>query len=158
MMIPRTKVAGRARLVVLMAGLALVGAAGCAAAKPAGGTVAVVLQEWAVVPDSASVKAGPVTFNVSNKGPDDAHELVIIKTDLAPGTLPTDELGKVDEEGAGLETIGEVEEFDPGKVETATFDLKAGTYALICNIVQDEPDGSKESHYRQGMFIAFTVN
>lgn len=157
-MFPGTMLARRARLLALLAGLAVVGAAGCAAAKPAGGTVAVVLQEWAVVPAAASVKAGPVTFNVSNKGPDDPHELVIIKTDLAPGELPTDELGKVDEEGAGVETVGEVEEFDPGKVETATFELKAGTYALICNIVQDEPDGTKESHYRQGMFIAFTVN
>ena len=149
--------AGRVRLLALLAVLAVVGAAGCAAAKPTGGTVDVTLQEWAVVPAVASVAAGPVTFNVSNKGPDDPHEMVIVKTDLAPGQLPADEFGKVDEEGAGLEAIGEIEEFDPGKVETATFDLKAGSYVLICNIVQDEPDGSKESHYRQGMYIAFTV-
>ncbi len=147
---------GSSRLLATIALVALAGAA-CAAAKPAGGTVDVGLQEWAVVPAQTSVNAGPVTFKVNNTGPDDPHELVIIRTDLAPGKLPTDAFGKVDEAGAGIEMIGEVESFDPGKTETGTFDLKAGTYVLICNILQDEPDGSKESHYRMGMFTAFTV-
>jgi uncharacterized cupredoxin-like copper-binding protein len=148
---------GRARLMAVLAALALVGTAGCAAAKPAGGNVDVALQEWAVVPAQSSVSAGPVTFKVTNNGPDDPHEMVIIKTTLGPGDLPTNEFGKVDEEGAGLETIGEIEEFDPSKTETATFDLAAGSYVLICNILQDEPDGSKEAHYTMGMYIPFTV-
>ncbi len=154
---PRTTKAGRARLFAVMAVIAVVGAA-CSAAKPAGGTVDVGLQEWAVVPAVASIGAGPVTFKATNTGPDDPHELVVFKTDIAPGDLPASDVGKVDEEGAGIEMIGEIEEFDPGKTASATFDLKPGKYVLLCNIVQDEPDGTKESHYRQGMFIAFTVN
>ena len=51
----------------------------------------------------------------------------------------------------------EIEEFDPGKTGTATFDLAAGRYVLVCNIVQDEPDGTKESHYLMGMSTEFTV-
>ena len=136
---------------------ALVVAACAASAKPAGGTVEVSLQEWAVVPAQASVNAGTVTFNVKNVGPDDPHEMVVIKTDLAAAELPTNADGKVDEEGAGLEFIGEIEEFDPGATETASFDLKAGNYVLICNILQDEPDGSKEAHYKLGMYIPFAV-
>lgn len=149
--------AGRVRLLAALAALALVGAAGCAAAKPAGGSVAVALQEWAVVPAQSSVSAGPVTFKVTNNGPEDPHEMVIIKTALGAGDLPTNEFGKVDEEGAGIEMIGEIEEFDPNATETATFDLTPGAYVLICNILQDEPDGSKESHYKMGMYIPFTV-
>ncbi len=116
------------------------------------------LQEWAVLPAQSAVRAGSVTFNLKNAGPDDPHELVVIKTDLAPDKLPTDADGKVDEEGAGIEFIGEIEEFDPNKSETATFDLKAGKYVLICNIVEEEADGDKEAHYKMGMFTSFTVN
>jgi len=154
---PEARGRGRALGVSALA-LALVTSACGSAATPAGGTVAVALQEWAVVPARPSVNAGKVTFNVSNKGPDDPHEMVVIKTDLAPDKLPTDADGKVEEEGAGIEFIGEVESFDPGKSETATFELKPGKYALICNILQDEPDGSKEAHYKMGMLASFTVN
>lgn len=150
---------GRAWLLgasVVLAALVLAGCAG--SAKSAGGTVDVSLQEWAVVPAKASANAGTVTFNVKNIGPDDPHEMVVVKTDLAAGKLPTDADGKVDEKAAGLEVIGEVEELDPGKTATASFDLKAGNYVLICNILQDEPDGSKEAHYKMGMFIPFVVN
>jgi hypothetical protein len=154
----RITTARRARLMAALAALALVGTAGCAGAKPAaGGNVDVALQEWAVLPASSSVNAGPVTFKVANNGPDDPHELVIVKTVLGPGDLPTNEFGKVDEEGAGVEVIGEIEEFEPNTTETATFDLAAGSYVLICNILQDEPDGSKEAHYTMGMYVPFTV-
>ncbi|HSJ28338.1 MAG TPA: hypothetical protein VLB67_09005, partial [Acidimicrobiia bacterium] len=49
-----------------------------------GGTAEVTLQEWSVVPGQDSVAAGPVTFNVTNDGPDHPHELVVIRTDLDP--------------------------------------------------------------------------
>lgn len=149
--------ARRARLLGVLAVVSVVAATACSAAKPSGGTVDVTLQEWAVVPAKTSIAGGPVTFKVTNAGPDDPHELVIIKTDLAAGSLPTNEFGKVDEAGAGIEMIGEIEEFDVGGAETGTFDLKAGRYVLICNILQDEPDGSKEAHYKMGMFIPLTV-
>ena len=49
-------------------------------------TVGVELGEWFINSDSASVAAGPVTFEVSNIGKS-GHELVLIKTDLAPDAL-----------------------------------------------------------------------
>ena len=51
-----------------------------------GATVNVELGEWFVSADSASVTAGSITFDVSNSG-DQAHEFIIIQTDLAPGAL-----------------------------------------------------------------------
>ena len=49
-------------------------------------TVGVELGEWFINSDSASVAAGSVTFEVSNIG-ESGHELVLIKTDLAPDAL-----------------------------------------------------------------------
>ena len=49
-------------------------------------TVKVELGEWFVDADSAAVAAGSITFDVSNRG-DQAHEFIIIQTDLAPDAL-----------------------------------------------------------------------
>ena len=138
----------------VLGSLAMVGLTGCGGG---GGTVNVALQEWAVVPSVASVEHGKVTFAATNTGPDDAHELVVFKTDLGVRDLPASAEGKVDENGAGLKVIGEIEEIEVGKTGSATFDLPAGRYVLVCNIVQDEPDGSKESHYIMGMAIELIV-
>lgn len=132
------------------------GSPSSAAASPATGAINVTLTEWAVIPDQASASAGNVTFAVTNAGPQFKHEFVVIKTDLEPAALPADSTGKVDEAGAGIKFIGEVEELDIGATQTASFDLAAGDYVLICNIV--EVTGGHESHYTQGMRTAFTVN
>jgi hypothetical protein len=126
--------------------------AGCSAAS--GGSVKVTLTEWAVVTDKASVPAGTVEFVVTNSGTEFLHEFVVIKSDLAPADLPAVD-GKVDEEGDGINFIGEVEELEIGASGTASFDLTAGKYVLICNIV--ETGSGHESHYNQGMRVAFTV-
>jgi uncharacterized cupredoxin-like copper-binding protein len=121
-----------------------------------GGTVGVNVQEFAVIPGQTSVENGPVTFNVTNKGPDDKHEFVVFKTDLAPDALPTKQDGSVDEKGSGIEAIGEIEEFAVGQTKTVKFDLKEGKYVLICNVVETE-QGKTIAHYQQGMRTAFTV-
>jgi uncharacterized cupredoxin-like copper-binding protein len=100
------------------------------------------------------VESGKVTFKATNMGPDDNHELVVIKTDLDPGSLPTKKNGSVDEAGAGIEVIGEIEEFAPGQTEEKTLTLAAGKYVLICNVFDEE---EQEAHYAQGMRTAFTV-
>jgi hypothetical protein len=52
--------------------------------------------------------------------------------------------------------IGEIEEFDPGQTQSATFSLEAGSYALICNVVEEE-GGQTIAHYQNGMRAAFEV-
>lgn len=131
--------------------LALVGCGG------GGSTVGVTLQEFAVVPAEATASAGSVTFEATNEGPNDPHELVVIKTDLDINALPTKDDGSVDENGEGIELIGEIEEFEVGASESAAFDLEAGSYALICNLVEEEA-GALESHYQEGMRAGFTVD
>ncbi len=117
-------------------------------------TVNVTLQEWAVAPDVATAKAGAITFALTNKGPADVHEFVVIKTDLAPDKLPVDAKGAVSETGAGMTVIGEVEDVALGATPKLELTLAAGAYALICNIY-DETE--KEAHYQMGMRTAFKV-
>ena len=130
-----------------------------AAASPdAGGgtatTVAVTLQEWSVVAAPDSAPAGGVTFQVTNIGPEDVHEFVVLKTDLDAGALPVDENGAVTEEGDGIEVVDEIEDVAVGATQELTVTLAAGKYVLLCNIY-DETDS--EAHYMMGMRTAFTV-
>lgn len=132
------------------------GASGAASGEQTGaaGAIDVKLQEYAIIPGAASATAGTVTFDVTNAGPDDVHEFVVVKTDLAPDALPTNKDGTVDEEAAGLEPQGEVEDVAVGDTQSLTLDLSAGNYVFICNIYEDD---THESHYQEGMRVAFTV-
>ena len=121
----------------------------------AAGAIDVTLQEYAIIPGAASATTGTVTFDVTNAGPDDVHEFVVIKTDLAPDALPTNKDGTVDEEAAGLEPQGEVEDVAVGDTQSLTLDLSAGNYVFICNIYEDD---THEAHYQEGMRVAFTVD
>ena len=117
--------------------------------------VNVTLQEFSVIPETDSAEAGEITFNVENVGPDDVHEFVIVKTDLEPDALPTVDDGSVDEAGAGIEVIDEIEDIPVGETQSVTVDLEAGSYVLICNIY-DETEN--EAHYAEGMHTTFTVD
>ena len=131
-----------------------------AACKPVGdtasadATIAVELKEWTVLPARADVPAGTVTFQARNTG-QDAHELVVVRA-ADPASLPLAADGTVDEEklpeGA---FVGEIEAFPAGQSCTGTFELPAGGYALFCNLLETEADGSKENHYANGMRTRF---
>jgi uncharacterized cupredoxin-like copper-binding protein len=156
----------RAAILAAVAALCLMAAAcsdddggetGATGAATGGGTtVAVTVQEFAVIPAASSAPAGDVTFDVTNEGPDDTHEFVVFKTDLAPDALPTASDGSVDETGEGVELIDEIEDIAVGDTPTLTVSLDAGSYVFICNIVEEE-GGETISHYQQGMRVAFTV-
>jgi ABC-type glycerol-3-phosphate transport system substrate-binding protein len=111
------------------------------------------LDEWKVAVDKASVDAGVIEFHAENKGNED-HELVIVKG-AKPGDLTITEDG-LDEEALpdGAEVLGEIEPFNSGDDCAANFDLAAGDYTLLCNIVDEE---EKVSHAKEGMVTAFTV-
>jgi hypothetical protein len=120
----------------------------------AAASVQVTLQEWAVGTDVTEAPAGPVTFTVSNIGPEDVHEFVVIRTDLSFIDLPTDETGAVDESAEGVEVMGEIEDIPVGSSQDLTLTLEPGAYALICNIFSADEN---EAHYQMGMRTAFTV-
>ncbi|RQQ57473.1 plastocyanin/azurin family copper-binding protein [Burkholderia stagnalis] len=109
-------------------------------------TVKATLRSDAIQLEPHDVKAGRVTFDVVNSaGSDMAHELVVLKTDLADGALPVRK-GLVQE--ARLHKIGEVEDIAPGRHKHLALTLAPGRYALICN---------KPGHYAAGMHAALVV-
>jgi len=118
--------------------------------------VTVELSEWAVAPEPASVQPGTIAFEAVNVGVD-AHELVVVRAD-DPAALPRSGDGTVDEAKlpAGA-FVGEVEPFPAKQRCQGTFALTAGRYALFCNILETEADGTKENHYANGMRTSFEV-
>jgi uncharacterized cupredoxin-like copper-binding protein len=107
--------------------------------------------------DVNGVPAGDVTFVVTNNGTI-VHEMVVLQTSTAFDKLPISDAGdppapvatgadKVSEDT----NVGETGDPDLAAGATRTFtikNMKAGTYALVCNVAQ---------HYGLGMRAAFTV-
>src|SRR6266511_2300308 len=103
--------------IVAVAAVAL-GAAACGG----GGGIKTTLSNFKIELGSSTAKSGEVKFDIKNDGPS-IHEFVVFKTDLAPDQLPTTEengVTIVDEEGAGVEAVDEVEDIASG----ASADLK----------------------------------
>lgn len=117
--------------------------------------VNVQLAEWSITPDVDTVAAGEVYFLADNAGAE-PHELVVIRSDLAPERLPTGDDGGVPEDEVDM--IGEIEPFAAGSQASVAFNLEPGSYLLICNVVEEEESGELESHYQEGMRTAFTVD
>lgn len=133
------------------------GTSGTAAGTtPAGGgasaTISVRMKEWDFVPSAATAKAGKVTFSAVNEGKQ-VHELVVFKTDLAPEALPLDEDGAVDEKGAGLEFVDEVEDVAAGSTKSFTVDLAPGNYLIVCNLVDNG-----DNHFDHKMYAPLVVS
>lgn len=96
------------------------------------------------------IKAGEVVFHVTNDATDQVHEFVIFKTDLPADQLPLTAEGIVDEEGAGITFIGEVEDVENGTPQDLSLTLEPGRYVALCNV-------DTNLHYSHGMYLEFTV-
>ena len=105
----------------------------CAFAAPAlaAGPPTVDAQLWnksdgsqGVTLSTDHVKPGKVVINVKNISTDEDHELLLIKTDLAPDALPMLADGtKLDEHKLkGMKELGDV---SPGKSHSTTLTLRA---------------------------------
>ena len=46
---------------------------------------------------------------------------------------------------------------EPGKSAKDTITLKPGRYAIICNVLEQEPSGEMEAHYSMGMHTVLNV-
>lgn len=124
----------------------------CSSSGPTSGPISATVKEWEITLSSTNIKAGDVTFNIKNDGDND-HEFVVVRTDLAADALPVTDTGEVDEEGAGIEAIGELEDILVGTTGPLTVTLTAGKYVAFCNVNADD-----NVHYQKGMTLEFTVN
>ncbi|HVF21276.1 MAG TPA: hypothetical protein VNA14_13700 [Mycobacteriales bacterium] len=137
------------------------GGADCPSAAADATKVAVTMAEYSMQAQPTEVKAGRLTFVVTNSGKE-VHELVVVKSD-SPASLPrmtsTDPAMNtmVDEDKLPAGSfIGEVEGVPAGATCSGSFALTAGSYALFCNIVKVE-DGKSENHLDLGMQASLTV-
>ncbi len=128
---------------------------GVVRARPDGSTrVNVTLREWAIVTDVEEVEAGEIYFFVENVGPDDPHELLVIRIgDAELGDIPVID-GRVPEDE--IDFVDDIEPFAVDSVASIVIDLPPGKYLLLCNIAEIE-DGELESHYELGMRTRFNV-
>ncbi len=141
------------RLAVLVAVTALIAACSSSGSSPSTGAagptdVSAGLSEFNIDLAANTGSAGSVTFDLKNNGTT-THEFVVFKTDLPPDQLPLSADGtEVDEEGAGITAVDEVEDIEAGATANLTVDLPAGHYVVICNL---------PAHYTSGMHAEFTT-
>jgi uncharacterized cupredoxin-like copper-binding protein len=100
------------------------------------------MTEYAFDPKDAVAKKGKVTISAPNGG-QIVHELVLLKTDADPATLP-----KKGDEVDESTSVGELADVQPGATEKATFKLAPGKYAMVCAL---------PGHYENGMYGSLTV-
>lgn len=113
------------------------------------------LLEYTIQLPEAPTTTGDITFNVKNDG-STTHEMVVLKTDLAPADLPTNDDGSANEDAAGVTNVGETDDMAAGESKEFTVDLQAGHYVVICNVVQTA-NGETVSHYQKKMYTEFTI-
>ena len=128
-------------LVLCIAALAL---SACGSSSP---SVDVSLTSFKISPSPTSIAAGNITFHIKNDATDVAHDMIIVKTDAAAGSLPTDSTGAVDQ--TKVTVVGQIQPLQPGASTDLTVNLAAGHYVLYCSVV---------GHYASGMDTDFTVN
>lgn len=110
------------------------------------GEVHVTLTEYGIEVEEDVVGPGVVEFEATNAGEAD-HELVVLQASA-------DEI-EAGEDGAPVEIgfLGEIEGFPAGDDCHGSFELAAGTYTLLCAIVEE----SGVSHFAEGMVTEITV-
>lgn len=119
---------------------------------PSSGTVDVTLAEWSITTSVKSAKAGAVTFNIENTGPAQNHEFIILKTDIAPDSLPTLKDNSLNEDASGITSPGESKVLPVGQKQTVTIAMTEGNYVFVDNIVE-----KNLTHWEKKPYATFTV-
>lgn len=139
-----TRGSKRRALAVLFAGLV----AACAPSVPqtdiSKGQIRADLREWGITLTSTTVRSGQVTIIARNVG-SVAHDLIVIKTDLAADKLPLD--GQTQQARTDGRVNG-IEEFPASQSRNLRLELPAGHYVVMCNV---------PTHYQLGMRTELTV-
>src|SRR5438105_9558950 len=102
------------------------------------------MSDFKIAADHPTIAAGHVVIGIRNHA-STAHELKVIKTDLAPDQLPVDAAtAKVTEDGK----VGELLNIAGGASRKLVLELTPGKYVLFCNVA---------GHYQLGMHAALEV-
>ena len=130
--------------VVTASALVVTACAEIPAYRPGEVDIVVEMTDYKVIPSAATLRAGETKIGVRNRG-SQPHDLVVLRTDLAPDKVPYD-AGKAKAEEPGL--VVRTKELRAGATAVATTTLQSGQYVLICNVA---------GHYGLGMRAALKV-
>ena len=109
-----------------------------------GSTINAGLSEWKIAVPT-TLAAGKYTFHITNTGMME-HEMLVMKTDLAPAQLPMKD-GELNEDA--LPPMSDGPNIAPGKTQDRTIDLtKPGKYLFVCNL---------PGHFAKHMYTYVTV-
>ena len=101
----------------------------------------------AVRADQNMVKAGTVTFDVTNWSRSVIHEMLVVAVDRTDAPLPYDySTQRVVEDQ--VKSLGETGELQPNQSKSISLDLAPGNYLLSCNFA---------GHYAAGTAVPLTV-
>lgn len=120
-----------------------------------GGQLNITLDEWSITLDKTSLPEGPIEFTIKNDG-EKQHEVIILRTDIAPGELPTNDDGSANVGAPDVDELQTIDKLDAGDKTGRTYTLDAGNYVFIDNTVAEE-NGEKVSYYGKGMRAGFTI-
>lgn len=125
------------------------GSGGGGASGGAEPTLTIKMGEFFFAPKNVAAKAGATTIEAPNEGSVE-HEMVIFKTNMDPGKLPTEANGEVDEEKMDkiAESAGEIPDVEASETKSSQFKLTPGRYVMFCNL---------PGHYAGGMYGTLTV-
>lgn len=138
-------------VLVMVVGLAGGVLAGCSSSDAS--EVKVTLSEWVLTAKPSTVDAGTVSFVADNVGGEE-HEMLVVRGTKAG--LPTKADGSLDEKAIEPRILGEIEGVKAQTDKSKDFELKKGTYTLICN-AESTISGKKVSHFVKGMIDEITV-
>lgn len=97
--------------------------------------------------DRSIVKAGAITFDVTNWSRSVLHEVLVISVDNPSAPLPYDYAqARVPEEQ--VKVLGEAGDMQPNASKTLELTLAPGSYLLVCNV---------PGHYAAGMVAPLNV-
>ncbi len=97
--------------------------------------------------DKQTVKAGAVTFDVTNWSRSVLHEVLVVSVDNPTAPLPYDyPQARVPEDQ--VKVLGEAGDLQPNVSKTFELTLTPGSYLLICNL---------PGHYAAGMAVSLSV-
>ena len=97
--------------------------------------------------DQPTVKAGTVTFDVTNWSRSVLHEMLVVSVDNPTAPLPYDyPQARVPEDQ--VKVLGEAADLQPNTSKTVELTLSPGAYLLICNL---------PGHYAAGMAAPLSV-
>jgi uncharacterized cupredoxin-like copper-binding protein len=111
---------------------------------------------WLFVPDKLVVKAGAVTFQVTN-GEKEEHDFAVYAISDTTGFVAMQLQGGMEPDYDAIHAQVVQANLEAGQSVTKTLQLTPGVYVAVCYMVSQNSDGTSFVHMERGQRFTFTV-